>query len=174
MSILKERKSWRGKTLADLIRNFTWTGLTSSKSQIFHNSKENGRQKARMQQGIKQTQLGLLQVRPGTSAFLEHLSNPAHHRLSTLRLSCVQGKAAQEEAARLAAAVAEEQRNVRAALQALEAERARLTALAEAEKARLQKQVRTAAATFESDQNAYIYKTVQAPEHGGRTASRCK
>ncbi len=53
-----------------------------------------------------------------------------------------QGKAAQEEAARLAAAVAEEQRNVRAALQALETERARLTAVAEAEKARLQKQVR--------------------------------
>ena len=101
---------------------------------------------------------------------------PAHHRLSTLRLSCVQGKAAQEEAARLAAAVAEEQRNVRAALQALEAERARLTALAEAEKARLQKQVRNAAApvTSESDKNAYIHKTVQAPEHGGRAASRCK
>lgn len=86
----------------------------------------------------------------------------------------MQGKAAQEEAARLAAAVAEEQRNVRAALQALEAERARLTALAEAEKARLQKQVHNAVATFESDQNAYIYKTVQAPEHGGRAASRCK
>ncbi|BDA48903.1 probable Afadin- and alpha-actinin-binding protein at N-terminal half [Coccomyxa sp. Obi] len=54
--------------------------------------------------------------------------------------SQLKGKAAQEEAARLAAAVAEEQRNVRAALQALEAERARLTAAAEAEKARLQKQ----------------------------------
>lgn len=86
----------------------------------------------------------------------------------------MQGKAAQEEAARLAAAVAEEQRNVRAALQALEAERARLTALAEAEKARLQKQVHNAVATFESDQNAYIYKTVQALEHGGGAASRCK
>ncbi|EIE18816.1 hypothetical protein COCSUDRAFT_44983 [Coccomyxa subellipsoidea C-169] len=54
--------------------------------------------------------------------------------------SQLKGKAAQEEAARLAAAVAEEQRNVRAALQALETERARLTAVAEAEKARLQKQ----------------------------------
>lgn len=51
-----------------------------------------------------------------------------------------QGKAAQEEAARLAEAVAEEKRNVRAALQALEAERNRLTARAEAEKARLQRQ----------------------------------
>lgn len=54
----------------------------------------------------------------------------------------------------MAAAIAEEQRNVRAALQALEAERARLTAAAEAEKARLQKQVcgpcRTFAMLFET------------------------
>ena len=61
--------------------------------------------------------------------------------IPVIEFSGAQGKAAQEEAARLAAAVAEEQRNVRAALQALETERARLTAVAEAEKARLQKQV---------------------------------
>jgi uncharacterized membrane protein YqiK len=53
-----------------------------------------------------------------------------------------QGAAAQDEAERLQAAVVAERHNVEAALKALEAERARLAARAEAEKQRLQKQVR--------------------------------
>ena len=61
---------------------------------------------------------------------------------SALRcLTSVQGAAAQQEAARLTGEVEREQANVKAALQALEAEKARMAAKAAAEKERLLEKV---------------------------------
>lgn len=53
----------------------------------------------------------------------------------------MQGAAAQQEAARLTGEVEREQANVKAALQALEGEKARMTAKAAAEKKRLLEKV---------------------------------
>ena len=63
-------------------------------------------------------------------------------RSSALRcLTSVQGAAAQQEAARLTGEVEREQANVKAALQALEGEKARMAAKAAAEKKRLLEKV---------------------------------